>query len=287
MVPWLGLVTLHEELHMRLILSSLRRMRLTMHLLPLLLLLLLAADTPHASDLDERIAHLEGRVDRDFMTLVSACMDIMSTSRPTTRRFMTTIRAFRPTIMNSKAILRRFGAFVRSGQLLLKDRTRHISSSSRWKKRQLLRRIGRFERLADPTPVYFDRCFASCNDAEMTARRLLRHFTSIYHVSSLDVSVEKLLLDFFVHSLTARQRKVAKTEEDEEAWRLILAAREWMERSWSGADDYHGEATLREMEEGENGWVKQQAATEQVAVDLEGLLFGLLMQELVVDLATC
>lgn len=65
-----------------------------------------------------------------------------------------------------------------------------------------------------------------------------------------------------------------------------MAAREWMEGRWSGADDYHGEGTVREMEEGENGWMKQQAAAEEVAVDLEGLLFGLLMQELMVDLAS-
>ncbi|XP_042392053.1 uncharacterized protein LOC121983160 isoform X1 [Zingiber officinale] len=163
---------------------------------------------------------------------------------------------------------------------------RHILLKLRRKKRQLLRRIGRFGRLAEPTRINLDRCFASCNDEVMTARRLLRHFTSICHVSSLDASLEKLLLDFFVHSLTVRQRKAAKTEEDEEARRLILAAREWMEGRWSGADDYHGEGTVREMEEGENGWMKQQAAAEEVAVDLEGLLFGLLMQELMVDLAS-
>ncbi|XP_042392055.1 uncharacterized protein LOC121983160 isoform X3 [Zingiber officinale] len=139
---------------------------------------------------------------------------------------------------------------------------RHILLKLRRKKRQLLRRIGRFGRLAEPTRINLDRCFASCNDEVMTARRLLRHFTSICH------------------------RKAAKTEEDEEARRLILAAREWMEGRWSGADDYHGEGTVREMEEGENGWMKQQAAAEEVAVDLEGLLFGLLMQELMVDLAS-
>lgn len=154
-------------------------------------------------------------------------------------------------------------------------------------KPQLLRRIGRFQLLANPNPVILDRGFSSCNDDDMKARRLLQHFTSICQVSSLDASVERLLVDFFVCSLFSRRRKSARLEQqDEEAWRLILVAREWMEGRWCGADDYHGETTLREIEEGENGWLRCEAAEEEVAVGLEGLLIDLLMQELVVDLAT-
>ncbi|XP_074560173.1 uncharacterized protein LOC141816251 isoform X2 [Curcuma longa] len=154
-------------------------------------------------------------------------------------------------------------------------------------KSQLFRRIGRLQFLANPNPVILDRCFASCNDDDMTARRLMQHFTSICQVSSLDASVERLLVDFFVCSLFSRRGKSTGLEQqDEEAWRLILVAREWMDGRWCGTDDYHGEMTLREMEEGENGWLRCEAAAEEMAVGLEGLLIGLLLQELVVDLTT-
>ncbi|XP_042417615.1 uncharacterized protein LOC122006253 [Zingiber officinale] len=160
----------------------------------------------------------------------------------------------------------------------------------RTKSQQLLRRIGRLQLFPNPNPVILDRCFASCNDDDMEARRLLQHFTSVCQVSSLDENVERLLVDFFVCSLFSRRRRSAGLEQqDEEARRLILVAREWMEGGrWCGADDYHGETTtlsLREIEEGENGWLRCEAAEEEVAVGLEGVLIGLLMQELVVDLA--
>ncbi|WOL07508.1 hypothetical protein Cni_G16250 [Canna indica] len=180
-------------------------------------------------------------------------------------------------------------------------------------KSQLLHKIGRFESLADLNPINLERRFASCihdarslssdndeqeqadddseeaiGEPERKAWVLLEQFTSSCHVGAVDASMEKLLMDFIGElsraddSGSSLQRRLL-AEEKEEA--LLRRGIDWVEgvRSGDAMEDYHGEATLREMDN--DGWLRCCSDEREITLDFEGFLLRSLVEELVADLA--
>ncbi|CAL9044327.1 unnamed protein product [Musa banksii] len=183
-------------------------------------------------------------------------------------------------------------------------------------KLQLLQKIRRFECLADLDPIDLDRHFASSDDRsestdcvalsdvdeeeadvrglrEKKAWGLLGELKNDFHVGP-GTCVEKVLVDFFIQGLTSSgddavpgrpswwRNSILRRDPAERP--MLETSRDWIEgKGCRDLDDYHGEATLREMER--NGrWICFEE--EEEAADVEDLVLGSLMEELVVDLAS-
>ncbi|XP_009386713.2 uncharacterized protein LOC103973783 [Musa acuminata AAA Group] len=189
--------------------------------------------------------------------------------------------------------------------------------------RQLLQRIGQFESLIDLEPIDVDRRFAStdCLDEstddvasvveeederalrERKAWGVLGQLKASCHVDPAEASVEKLLLDLFIQELSysdgdanrdGRFRRghrewaisaVRHGQAEERA--LLITARDWIEGTRRrDLDDFHGEATLREIERGGRWRSFEEEEDGELGVDLQGLVLGSLMEELVMDLVS-
>ncbi|KAJ8512495.1 hypothetical protein OPV22_002929 [Ensete ventricosum] len=177
-------------------------------------------------------------------------------------------------------------------------------------KLQLLQNIRRFESLANLDSIDIDRCLATSDDLpdstnhlassdtdaeedeerdqrERKAWGLLGEVKDVCHVGAHG-SIEKLLLDFFIQGLPCSgddARSMNPTPHHGSAERPLLdAARGWIEGAGSrDLDDYHGEATLREMERNRR-WRCFREQEEEVGSEVEGLVLLSLMEELVGDL---
>ncbi|RRT82340.1 hypothetical protein B296_00018726 [Ensete ventricosum] len=188
-------------------------------------------------------------------------------------------------------------------------------------KLQLLQQIRRFECLADLDPIDLDRHFASCDDRseatdcvalsdvdeeeeeeeedvrglrEKKAWGLLGELKTDCHVGP-GTCVEKVLVDFFIQGLSCSgddavpgrpswwRNSILRRVPAEQP--MLDTSRDWIEgKGCRDLDDYHGEATLREMER--NGkWRCFEEEEAAVAADVEDLVLGSLTEELVVDLA--
>ncbi|RWW74242.1 hypothetical protein BHE74_00017825 [Ensete ventricosum] len=177
-------------------------------------------------------------------------------------------------------------------------------------KLQLLQNIRRFESLANLDSIDIDRRLATSDDLpdstnhldssdtdaeedeeraqrERRAWGLLGEVKDVCHVGAHG-SIEKLLLDFFIQGLPCSgddARSMNPTPHHGSAERPLLdAARGWIEGAGSrDLDDYHGEATLREMERNRR-WRCFREQEEEVGSEVEGLVLLSLMEELVGDL---
>ncbi|RRT50086.1 hypothetical protein B296_00032167 [Ensete ventricosum] len=177
-------------------------------------------------------------------------------------------------------------------------------------KLQLLQNIRRFESLANLDSIDIDRRLATSDDLpdstnhlassdtaaeedeerdqrERKAWGLLGEVKDVCHVGTHG-SIEKLLLDFFIQGLPCSgddARSMNPTPHHGSAERPLLdAARGWIEGAGSrDLDDYHGEATLREMERNRR-WRCFREQEEEVGSEVEGLVLLSLMEELVGDL---
>ncbi|CAL9092602.1 unnamed protein product [Musa textilis] len=185
-------------------------------------------------------------------------------------------------------------------------------------KLQLLQKIRRFECLADLHPIDLDRHFASSDDRsestdcvaltdvdeeeadvrglrEKKAWGLLGELKTDCHVGP-GTCVEKVLVDFFIQGLSSSgddavpgrpswwRNSILRREPAERP--MLETSRDWIEgKSCRDLDDYHGEATLRDME-GNGRWRCFEEEEEAVGADVEDLVLGSLMEELVVTLAS-
>ncbi|CAL9051969.1 unnamed protein product [Musa banksii] len=179
-------------------------------------------------------------------------------------------------------------------------------------KLQLLQNIRRFESLANLDSIDLDRHVANSDDLydstnhlasldtdeeaeeeeerdrrERKAWGLLGELKDVCHVDAHG-SIEKLLLDFFIQGLPCSgddARPMNPTAHHGPAERPLLdTARGWIEGAGCrDLDDYHGEATLREMERNRR-WRCFQEQEKEVGSEVEGLVLVLLMEELVGDL---
>ncbi|CAL9087375.1 unnamed protein product [Musa textilis] len=176
-------------------------------------------------------------------------------------------------------------------------------------KLQLLQNIRRFESLANLDSIDLDRRLATSDDLsdstnhlgssdteeeeeerdrrERKAWGLLGELKDVCHVGAHG-SIEKLLLDFFIQGLPRSgddARSMNPTVRHGPAERPLLdTARGWIEGAGCrDLDDYHGEATLMEMERNRR-WRCFQEQEEEVGSEVEGLVLVSLMEELVGDL---
>ncbi|URD95483.1 hypothetical protein MUK42_29881 [Musa troglodytarum] len=177
-------------------------------------------------------------------------------------------------------------------------------------KEQLLRRIRRFEMLAELDPGVL-----SASSSEDDLQESINHGASSggegeeerawgllgeLKASPLEEgprgSMEKLLLDFFIQgqcrsSCANRNRPLRWGHTRPPALRgetreMLNTARDWIDgRRYTDLDDVHGEATLREMEE--NGrWRCFDEVEEELGMHLGNALFESAVEELVQDLVS-
>ncbi|XP_065034477.1 uncharacterized protein LOC135667288 isoform X1 [Musa acuminata AAA Group] len=182
---------------------------------------------------------------------------------------------------------------------------------------QQLKKIRRLERNQDLGPVDLDRRFSSSDELpertgheveggasrERKAWGLLGQLKASCHADLQERSTDRLLVDFFIQRLSSfdddgddldrplrrRQRcwtsAVRREPAEEDA--VLNTARGWIEGARSGdLDDYHGEATLREMER-DGRWRSFEGEERQLGVDLERLVLGSLMEEVVEEFVSC
>ncbi|URD98064.1 hypothetical protein MUK42_28949 [Musa troglodytarum] len=191
-----------------------------------------------------------------------------------------------------------------------------LASPASRTKLQQPKKIGRFESNADLSPVDLDRRFSSSDEQlpghaeeggdsrETKAWGLLGQLKASCHADLQERSTEKVLVDFFIQRLSSfdgddldrplrrRQRcwTSAFRREPAEEDAVLNTARDWIEGARSGdLDDYHGEATLREMERG-GRWRSFEGEGEEegeLGVDLERLVLGSLMEEVVEEFVAC
>ncbi|RRT67991.1 hypothetical protein B296_00026135, partial [Ensete ventricosum] len=189
------------------------------------------------------------------------------------------------------------------------------SSVAAGTKLQQLKKIGRFESYVDMSPVDLDRRFSSSDEQvpghgeegasrERKAWGLLGQLKISCHADLQERSTEKLLVDFFIQRLSSfedagdnldrplrRMQRcwtyaVRREPAAEDA--VLNTARDWIEGARSGdLDDYHGEATLREMER-DGRWRSFEGEEEgELGVDLERLVLGSLMEEVLEEFVSC
>ncbi|KAJ8513271.1 hypothetical protein OPV22_003705 [Ensete ventricosum] len=194
---------------------------------------------------------------------------------------------------------------------------RHNLAKLERTKLQQLKKIGRFESYVDMSPVDLDRRFSSSDEQlpghgeegeegasrERKAWGLLGQLKISCHADLQERSTEKLLVDFFIQRLSSfeddgdnldrplrrRQRcwtcAVRREPAAEDA--VLNTARDWIEGARSGdLDDYHGEATLREMER-DGRWRSFEGEEGELGVDLERLVLGSLMEEVLEEFVSC
>lgn len=178
-------------------------------------------------------------------------------------------------------------------------------------KEQLLRRIRRFEMLAELDPGVLSASSSQDDLQESTdhvassggegeeerAWGLLGELNASPLEEGPRGSMEKLLLDFFIQGQCrssyanrdrplrwgcTRPRRALRGETRE----MLNTARDWIDgRRCRDLDDVHGEATLREME-GNGRWRCFDEVEEELGMHLGNALFESAVEELVQDLVS-
>ncbi|RWW71438.1 hypothetical protein BHE74_00020814, partial [Ensete ventricosum] len=179
---------------------------------------------------------------------------------------------------------------------------------STWTKEQLLRRIRRFEMLAELDPEVLSASSSSEDETDHVASSggegeeerawgLLGELKAGPLEEGPRGSMEKLLLDFFIQgqsrsSYANRDRPMRRGHTRPprglrgETREMLNTARDWIDgRRCRDLDDVHGEATLREMER--NGrWRCFDDVEEELGIHLENALFESAVEELVQELVS-
>ncbi|ONK56513.1 uncharacterized protein A4U43_C10F9580 [Asparagus officinalis] len=151
---------------------------------------------------------------------------------------------------------------------------------------ELLQKIRRFETLAELVdPLDLDLRFSSSDDEydlhvasskDITAKHLIQRLRSNFEV---DRQAEKLLVDFFSEAPSSSAGSASTDTE-----RLLSAAGNWINDVGCLKAEEHGKVHLSEMERNAR-WRRCEDGKDDVAADVESIVFGSLLHELVLELA--